>query len=92
MSNYFNKMYLKENIYYQVTNLDSRIDNPDQRMTADIENWADSLSIIYGNLTKPLFDMYVFSKKLAELLSWKGPACVIGWYFFALWLIKNISP
>jgi len=61
-------------------------------MTADIEHWADSLSVIYSNITKPLFDMYVFSKKLSELLSWRGPFYITAWYAFSIWIIKNISP
>lgn len=50
-------------------------------MTADIEKWANSLSLIYSNFTKPVLDILLFSKKLAELVGWRGPAVVVGWYF-----------
>ena len=36
LTDYFHQTYLKDMIYYQLGNLDSRISNPDQRMCADI--------------------------------------------------------
>jgi ATP-binding cassette subfamily D (ALD) protein 3 len=52
-------------VFYQLGNLDSRISNPDQRLTADLEKWSNSLSTIYSNFTKPTLDIILFSKKLA---------------------------
>ncbi|MCB0370706.1 MAG: hypothetical protein KDD45_15105 [Bdellovibrionales bacterium] len=36
LTDFFNQTYLKDMIYYQLGNLDSRIGNPDQRLCADI--------------------------------------------------------
>ena len=36
LTNYFHESYLKDMTFYQLAALDSRIDNPDQRLTADI--------------------------------------------------------
>jgi len=36
LTNYFHESYLKDMTFYQLGNLDSRISNPDQRLTADI--------------------------------------------------------
>ena len=36
LTNYFHETYMKDMIGYQLANLDSRISNPDQRLTADI--------------------------------------------------------
>lgn len=79
-------------IFYQLGNLDSRISNPDQRLTADIEKWANSLSTIYSNFTKPVLDIILFSRKLSELVGWSGPGAVIAWYLFSGILLKFISP
>lgn len=48
--------------------MDSRIGNPDQRLTQDIEKWASSLSSLYSNLSKPILDIILFSRKLSELV------------------------
>jgi ATP-binding cassette subfamily D (ALD) protein 3 len=36
LTHYFHSSYLKDMIFYQLGNLDSRVTNPDQRLTADI--------------------------------------------------------
>jgi len=78
--------------YYKICNLDSRIQNPDQRLTQDAEKWAQSLSSLYLNVTKPVLDIIMFSRKLAELVGWLGPAVVVVWYFVSGVLIRLISP
>lgn len=78
--------------YYQVKNLDSRISNPDQLMTDDIDKWANSLSQIYSNFTKPMLDIILFSQKLSGLVGYTGPLSVILWYFFSGLFIKFVSP
>lgn len=78
--------------YYKICNLDSRIANPDQRLTSDTEKWASSLSSLYLNTVKPLLDIILFSKKLSELVGWQGPAMTFSWYAFSAFIIKNISP
>jgi len=61
-------------------------------MTSDIEKWANSLSMIYSNFAKPMLDILLFSRKLSELVGWRGPGLVIAWYFFSGVLIKFVSP
>jgi ATP-binding cassette subfamily D (ALD) protein 3 len=34
----------------------------------------------------------LFSRKLAELVGWEGPAMTIGWYFISGVIIRFISP
>lgn len=36
LTSFFHETYMKDQICYQLSNLDSRIGNPDQRLTADI--------------------------------------------------------
>lgn len=92
MTHYMNDKYLKGLVFYQVSNLDSRIANPDQRLTQDIEKWASCLSNLYSNITKPVLDIFLFSKKLADLVGWEGPGVIIGWYFLSGTVIRYISP
>lgn len=92
LSRNMNEKYLKNLIFYQMTGIDARITNPDQRLTQDIEKWAESLSNIYSNLTKPLLDIYMFGRKLSEILGLMGPVYVIAWYFVCGLVIKLISP
>lgn len=92
LTEHFNKKYLDKMIYYQICNLDNRIKNPDQRLTQDIEKWATSLSNLYSNFSKPLLDIVMLSRKLAELVGWEGPTMMIAWYFVSGIFIRFITP
>lgn len=92
LTEFFHKTYLRDMVFYQLGNLDSRISNPDQRLTSDIEKWANSLSTIYANFTKPTLDIILFSRKLAEVMGWIGPGAVILWYLFSGIILKFVSP
>jgi ABC-type uncharacterized transport system fused permease/ATPase subunit len=51
-----------------------------------------SLSDLYSNVTKPLFDIVLFSRKLSELVGVQGPLSVLLYYFLSGFVIKLISP
>ena len=70
LTSHFHNEYLRNMHYYKICNLDNRISNPDQRLTQDADKWAQSLASLYINLAKPFLDMYLFSKKLKELVGW----------------------
>jgi len=61
-------------------------------MTADIEKWANTLSVIYSNFTKPILDITLFSRKLAELVGWRGPFLVVIWYLVSGIILRFVSP
>lgn len=92
LTEYFHDSYLHKMFYYKICNLDSRISNPDQRLTQDAEKWAASLSGLYLNVAKPVLDIMLFSQKLAELVGWTGPGAVVAWYFISAMCIKVITP
>lgn len=76
--------------YYSVSNLDNRVKNADQLLTQDIENWAESLSKLYSNITKPLVDVVVFFYKLVMQFGWKGPSSMLAYFFLAGALMTNL--
>jgi ATP-binding cassette subfamily D (ALD) protein 3 len=92
MTKYYHSKYLTGMCYYQITNLDNRIPNPDQVFTNDIEKWAYSLSNLYSNFSKPVLDIILFTRKLSESLGYQGPIVMIAWYLLSGILIKFIAP
>lgn len=92
ITGYFLNKYLDGMTYYQLTNIDARIPNPDQRLTQDIDKWAHSLSNLYSNVTKPILDIVLFSKKLAAILGWQGPGSIILWYIVSTGVLRVVSP
>jgi len=90
-TNLQNKM-LENKSYYKLTNLDSRIRNPDQVFTSDIEKFSNSLSSLFINFTKPLLDVIFFFKKLSETIGYTGPLMLIGWYIGSGVIMRFITP
>ena len=48
-----------------------RIDNADQRVTADIVQFSEELADLYTTVFKPCLDIVLFTGKLAEFIGWQ---------------------
>jgi ATP-binding cassette subfamily D (ALD) protein 3 len=44
------------------------------------------------NISKPILDLILFSRKLAQLVGWEGPIWCGLWYLISGIIIKFISP
>lgn len=92
ITKYFHQKYLSGMCFYQITNLDNRISNPDQIFTNDIEKWSYALANLYSNLSKPILDLVLFTRKLSETLGYEGPLVLISWYVITGLFMKILSP
>ncbi|XP_014244629.1 ATP-binding cassette sub-family D member 2 [Cimex lectularius] len=71
-------LYMKNQTYYRVSNLDSRIENADHLLTEDIKAFTASLAHLYSHLTKPLFDCALIGLALARSSRQMGAAVIPG--------------
>lgn len=92
LTSYFQEKYVKDKKYYQVFNIDSRIKNGDQRITMDIKNFANGFAELYSNLTKPVIDMILFTRSLAQKIGYPTVSLTFIWYGLSGILLKFISP
>lgn len=54
LSEYAYSLYMKDEVYYKVVNLDSRLANADQCLTEDISNFSQNLAHLHSQLSKPV--------------------------------------
>ncbi|CAF0996097.1 unnamed protein product [Adineta steineri] len=60
--------YFRNQTYYRVSTLDSRLLTPDQNLTDDIETFTSTLTHLFSHLTKPFFDIAVISWSLVSMV------------------------
>ncbi|KAI6227315.1 Pmp-4 [Aphelenchoides fujianensis] len=56
--------YFKSDVYYKVSNIDTRLLNVDQCLTEDISTLSTQVAHLYSQITKPLFDIALITVTL----------------------------
>ncbi|XP_065173160.1 ATP-binding cassette sub-family D member 1 [Atheta coriaria] len=96
--NHSYQLYFKNQSYYRVTVLDGRLDNCAQRLTDDIEIVANTVSHLYGQITKPLFDILLMAIALANLTRSRnaniitGPILISAVVVVSALILRLVSP
>jgi ATP-binding cassette subfamily D (ALD) protein 3 len=73
LSGYLYERYLSGFTYYKMSNLDTRIANPDQLLTQDVEKFCNGLADLYSNLAKPVLDIAIYAVQLSRSIGSQGP-------------------
>ncbi|XP_067934177.1 ATP-binding cassette sub-family D member 3-like [Watersipora subatra] len=90
LTTHFYDKYLRGYTYYQMSNLDNRISNPDQLLTQDTEKFCDSVAELYSNLSKPLLDIFIYAVKLTSQIGAQGPSKMFAYLVFSGLLLTRL--
>jgi len=85
--------YLNKDSFYQMLLLDKRVDNPDQRVTRDVEAFSKAMGTILEKLFQSPTNVITYTVLTYKSLGWQGP--LFCYAYFALGSIINkflISP
>lgn len=92
------KLYFRNQAYYRITVLDGRLDNCAQRLTDDIETVSSTVSHLYGQITKPMFDILLMAVALANLTKSRnaniitGPILITSVVIVSALILRLVSP
>ncbi|XP_058790520.1 ATP-binding cassette sub-family D member 3 [Phymastichus coffea] len=75
--------YLKGFTYYKMSNLDTRIANPDQLLTADVDKFCESCTDLYSNIAKPTLDIFIYVYRLTSTLGGQTPFLMLTYLLVA---------
>nr|AHK05656.1 ATP-binding cassette transporter sub-family D member 2 [Tigriopus japonicus] len=64
---YAYKLYFKNQTYYRVSNLDSRLENADHCLTDDISAFSSTVAHLYSHISKPMLDSALILFQLFRL-------------------------
>ena len=87
-----NQLYLRGNTCYQMLQVDNRMANPDQIITVDLEKFCGLVFQVYGEISKPLLDIILFSRRLSQTIGLKAPLLMGFWYLVCGFIIKAVTP
>ncbi|TFK71851.1 hypothetical protein BDN72DRAFT_399640 [Pluteus cervinus] len=90
LTRYIHDLYLSSSPdlrYYR-----SGLEGIDQYITADVEAWADALSVLYGNLLKPSLDLLLFTSQLSRSLGLRGTILLFVNYYATVSILKAVTP
>ncbi|KAB5591241.1 ATP-binding cassette sub-family D protein [Ceratobasidium theobromae] len=68
------------------------LDGIDQYVTADVAGFCEAASALYGNLTKPTLDMFIFTAQLARSLGRTGTILLFANYFLTARILRAVTP
>ncbi|XP_055337801.1 lysosomal cobalamin transporter ABCD4-like [Paramacrobiotus metropolitanus] len=74
------RMYFNDKSYYTLNVLDKTIDNPDQRITQDVNKMCDTLSTIIATVIIAPFRIGYYSYKSFITTTYIGPLSIFGYF------------
>ncbi|XP_015600113.1 ATP-binding cassette sub-family D member 3 [Cephus cinctus] len=77
ITRYLLDQYLKGFTYYKMSNLDTRIANPDQLLTTDVDKFCESCTDLYSNVAKPALDICIYVYRLTSNLGGQTPLLML---------------
>eukprot|EP01063_Lacrimia_lanifica_P036441 TRINITY_DN7231_c0_g3_i1.p1 TRINITY_DN7231_c0_g3~~TRINITY_DN7231_c0_g3_i1.p1 ORF type:complete len:1372 (+),score=583.24 TRINITY_DN7231_c0_g3_i1:70-4116(+) len=92
LAKFAQSMFLKNDAYYKVKNVDGRIPDADQRLTQEIQDVADHLSAVFAKSIQPMTNTVWLSYKLSQMKQQGIIAPMYGYLVLASVLIKLFVP
>ncbi|XP_046577585.1 lysosomal cobalamin transporter ABCD4-like [Haliotis rubra] len=77
------RRYFYDVIYYRLNVLDKAVDNPDQRITQDVDKLCNSFSLIIAPLIISPFTIGYYVKQAADGTGYLGPVSVVVFFILA---------
>merc|ERR1719446_552177 len=76
----------------QSANSNVRLDNVDQRIVADLQNFTKTLADLYSRTFKPALDVFLCTRAMAQSLSVKSPLIMYSYFIVSTFLLRIVSP
>ncbi|XP_071972960.1 lysosomal cobalamin transporter ABCD4 isoform X1 [Engystomops pustulosus] len=80
MTEHLHRAYFNNLVYYTLSVEHPYVDNPDQRMTQDVERLCRELGSVASKLLTTPFTLVYYSYQCAVSTGWMGPLSIFGYF------------
>lgn len=100
LTHYVHNKYLADQNYYKTSVLmqgneeigGEPLDNADQRIVQDLDDFCLVSADLFQRTFKPLLDVILCTRKLAQATGYSGPLGLYGYFFFAGSALRVVMP
>ena len=88
LTHWIHSLYFTDILYYNINVIDNQIDNPDQRITQDVEKMCNKLSTVIPTLILFPFVLVFYTYTSYNKVGWIGPVGCFGFFIVASTITK----
>jgi len=90
---YVHQRYLAQRNYYRAAVLRlGNLDNADQRIVEDLNQWCITIADLYSRTFKPALDVILSTRRMAQTMGYGGLLSMYGYFLAAGSLVRFMSP
>ncbi|XP_022432270.1 ATP-binding cassette sub-family D member 4 isoform X4 [Delphinapterus leucas] len=80
LTEHLHRLYFRGRVYYTLNVLRDDIDNPDQRISQDVERFCRQLSSVASKLIVSPFTLIYYTYQCFQSTGWLGPVSIFGYF------------
>ncbi|XP_044780672.1 lysosomal cobalamin transporter ABCD4 isoform X3 [Bubalus bubalis] len=80
LTEHLHRLYFRGRVYYTLNVLRDDVDNPDQRISQDVERFCRQLSSMASKLIISPFTLIYYTYQCFRSTSWLGPVSIFGYF------------
>lgn len=90
LTEHLHHLYFRARVYYTLNVLRDDIDNPDQRISQDVERFCRQLSSMTSKLVISPFTLSYYTYQCFQSTGWLGPVSIFGYFILGTMVNKTL--
>uniref|UniRef100_A0A8C9A7U8 Lysosomal cobalamin transporter ABCD4 n=1 Tax=Prolemur simus TaxID=1328070 RepID=A0A8C9A7U8_PROSS len=90
LTEHLHRLYFRGRVYYTLNVLQDDIDNPDQRISQDVERFCQQLSSMASKLIISPFTLVYYTYQCFQSTGWLGPVSIFGYFLLGTVVNKTL--
>ncbi|XP_003924587.2 lysosomal cobalamin transporter ABCD4 isoform X1 [Saimiri boliviensis] len=90
LTEHLHRLYFQGRVYYTLNVLRDDIDNPDQRISQDVERFCRQLSSMASKLIVSPFTLVYYTYQCFQSTGWLGPVSIFGYFILGTVVNKTL--